>query len=124
MRGNFSVGAEVMRPLEQVVGTLQVAKPVHHPSHAVDDERIIRGNLEGLLNQVTGFALVCPITNQEKGYPFEVPIPAGLSVRGVVLADQIRSLDWKARKASLIGKLPAEVVEVVIAKIDAILYPA
>lgn len=75
-------------------------------------------------NQVTGFALVCPITNQEKGYPFEVPIPAGLSVRGVVLADQIRSLDWKARKASLIGKLPAEVVEVVIAKIDAILYPA
>ncbi len=74
-------------------------------------------------NRVTGFALVCPITNQEKGYPFEVSLPAGLPVRGVVLSDQIRSLDWKARKAALIGVVPPEVLELVIAKIDAILYP-
>lgn len=74
-------------------------------------------------NRITGFVLVCPITNQEKGYPFEVPLPAGLPVRGVVLADQIRSLDWKARKGASIGPVPSEIVELVVAKIDAILYP-
>lgn len=43
------------------------------------------------------FAIVCPITNQVKGYPFEVPIPEGLAIGGVILADQVRSIDWRAR---------------------------
>ena len=43
------------------------------------------------------FAIVCPITNQAKGYPFEVPIPEGLTISGVILADQVRSVDWRAR---------------------------
>ena len=50
-------------------------------------------------NRKTGLALFCPISSQEKGYPFEVKLPQGSKVLGVVLADQIRSLDWKARGA-------------------------
>ena len=68
-------------------------------------------------NAKTGLALVCPITSQIKQYAFEVGIPAGLPVSGVVLADQIKSLDWKARKADYICKLFPEITEDVIAKI-------
>lgn len=50
-------------------------------------------------NGVTGLCVVCPITSQRKGYPFEVPLPAAGRVRGVVLADQVRSLDWRLRQA-------------------------
>lgn len=68
-------------------------------------------------NAKTGLSLVCPITSQVKGYAFEVGIPPGLAVAGVVLADQIKSLDWKARKAQFICTLPPETIEDVIAKI-------
>ncbi len=67
-------------------------------------------------NGKVGLALCCPITNRIKGYPFEVSIPAGLAVTGAILSDQIKSLDWRARNAALIGKLPEEVVEDVLAK--------
>ena len=50
-------------------------------------------------NAPAGLALICPISNQAKGYPFEVQIPAGLSVTGVILADQLKSVDWQVRKA-------------------------
>lgn len=52
-------------------------------------------------------ALACPITAQKKGYPFEVAIPAGQGIAGVVLADHIKDLDWKARKAIFESKAPA-----------------
>ena len=68
-------------------------------------------------NGKTGLALFCPITNQAKGYPFEVAIPNSLPVSGVVLADHLKSLDWKARKAELIGCLPEEVLADCLAKI-------
>lgn len=61
-------------------------------------------------NERVGLALVCPITNQAKGYPFEVEIPAGHKVTGVVLADQVKSLDWVARRAVFIDTVPATVV--------------
>lgn len=61
-------------------------------------------------NQKVGLVLVCPITSQAKGYPFEVAVPAGLKVGGVVLADQVKSLDWVARKAVFIDTLPKAVV--------------
>ncbi len=64
-------------------------------------------------NGRTSLALFCPITNQVKGYPFEVPIPTGCPVTGVVLSDQVKSLDWRARKTSLICPLPSEVTEAV-----------
>jgi len=72
-------------------------------------------------NGRVGLTLLCPITGQAKGYPFEVAVPEGLSVTGVVLADQIKSLDWRVRKASLICSLPAAVVERVIEKVNALL---
>ena len=50
-------------------------------------------------NRKTGLFLACPITSKVKGYPFEVSLPEGLQVGGVILADQIKSLDWKARRA-------------------------
>ncbi|HYU17280.1 MAG TPA: endoribonuclease MazF [Chloroflexota bacterium] len=62
-------------------------------------------------------ALVCPITSQVKGYPFEVALPGGLPIGGVVLADHLKSADWDARRAHLIGVAPAEVMEEVTAKL-------
>ena len=67
-------------------------------------------------NGKIGLALVCPITSQVKHYGFEVAIPTGYAISGVVLADQIKSLDWKSRKAKYACTLPANVVEDTIAK--------
>lgn len=61
-------------------------------------------------NRKTGLAIFCPITSQVKSYPFEVKLPTGLPVNGVVLADQIKSLDWQVREAALIKKLPPQIV--------------
>ena len=72
-------------------------------------------------NGRVGLALFCPITSQVKGYPFEVPIPAGSSVTGVVGADQVKSLDWRARKASRIGAVPEEVVNQVLQRLQTLL---
>jgi len=72
-------------------------------------------------NGRVGLALLCPITNQVKGYPFEVVIPDGCTVAGVVGADQVKSLDWQARQATRIGKLPEEVVAHVLQRLQALL---
>ena len=57
-------------------------------------------------NSKVGLALFCPITSRIKGYPFEVAVPEGLAVAGVVLADQLKSLDWRARHAEFVDRLP------------------
>ncbi|MBV8126295.1 MAG: endoribonuclease MazF [Planctomycetaceae bacterium] len=72
-------------------------------------------------NGKVGLAVFCPITSQVKGYPFEVIIPPGLSVTGAVLADQVKSLDWRARRADLIGRLPAVVVDDILVKVRTLL---
>jgi mRNA interferase MazF len=72
-------------------------------------------------NQKVGLALFCPITSQVKGYPFEVAIPAHLPISGVILSDQIKSLDWKSRKAAFCVKLPAPALEEVAAKVRALI---
>lgn len=56
-------------------------------------------------NRKVGLALLCPVTLQVKGYPFEVPLPTGLPVSGVVLTDQIKSLDWIVRNAEYVCRL-------------------
>jgi mRNA interferase MazF len=68
-----------------------------------------------------GLALVCPITSRIKGYPFEVAVPKGLRVGGVVLADQIKSLDWQARKASRICAVPEDVLVAVMRRLQVLL---
>ena len=72
-------------------------------------------------NGRVGLALLCPITNQIKGYPFEVTLPSGLGVTGVVLADQVKSLDWRARRAELLCPLPEDTVAQVLAKLATLL---
>lgn len=72
-------------------------------------------------NGKVGLALLCPITSKVKGYPFEVLLPARLEISGAVLADQLKSLDWEARRAQYVCSVPPEVVAEVIAKIKAIL---
>src|SRR5215470_13284047 len=72
-------------------------------------------------NGRVGLALFCPITSRAKGYPFEVPLPAGLPVAGVVGADQVKSLDWRARNASRIATVPEEVVVEVVRRLQTLL---
>ena len=68
-------------------------------------------------NRKVGLALFCPITSQVKGYPFEVHVPQGCAISGVVLADQVKSLDWKARRAAFCCELPDEAVHDVLNKL-------
>ncbi|MFZ5947484.1 MAG: endoribonuclease MazF [Stygiobacter sp.] len=74
-------------------------------------------------NGKTNLALFCPITSQVKGYPFEVKIPDSLEINGVILSDQIKSLDWKSRKAEFICKLSKEALTETLNKINALLNP-
>ncbi|HEX2091210.1 MAG TPA: endoribonuclease MazF [Longimicrobiaceae bacterium] len=68
-------------------------------------------------NGKVGLALLCPITSQVKGYPFEVAIPGGRRVSGVVLSDQVKSLDWRARKAEFLEHVPESVLQEVLLKL-------
>lgn len=68
-------------------------------------------------NEKVGLALMCPVTYKIKGYPFEIILPRELKVTGAVLADQIKSLDWRARWAEFACKAPAEIVAETLAKI-------
>ncbi|MDQ2730379.1 MAG: type II toxin-antitoxin system PemK/MazF family toxin [Armatimonadota bacterium] len=72
-------------------------------------------------NSKVGLALLCPITNQIKGYLFEVDIPHGLAVTGTILTDQVKNLDWRARNITFLCKLPQDVVNEVLAKVRTLL---
>ena len=72
-------------------------------------------------NGKVGLAILCPITGQIKGYPFEVLIPPGLAVSGAILSDQVKSLDWQARQAEFICALPVVTVAEVLRKLGFLL---
>jgi mRNA interferase MazF len=74
-------------------------------------------------NRRVGLALCCPVTSQIKGYPFEVALPPGLKVTGAILADQVKSLDWRRRKASLITPSPPAILDEALGKVLALLDP-
>jgi mRNA interferase MazF len=74
-----------------------------------------------IYNAKSGLALACPVTNQAKGYPFEVMVPAGCGANGVILADHLKSIDWKARHAERLGRATDEVMGEVRAKLAALL---
>ena len=61
-------------------------------------------------NSRARLAIACPITSQVKGYPFEVPLPPGGKIAGVVLADHVKNLDWQARRVAFEAKAPTDVV--------------
>ncbi|MDX2216344.1 MAG: endoribonuclease MazF [Oculatellaceae cyanobacterium bins.114] len=73
-------------------------------------------------NAKSSLALLVPVTRQQKSYPFEVPLPSGLKTQGVILADQIKCLDWRARRLDFVESVPNEVVEEVQAKIEPLLF--
>ena len=75
----------------------------------------------GIYNEKVELAILCPVTNQIKGYPFEVLMPDGLPVSGVILADQIKSLDWRVRNAEWICTLPPRVTVKVLQKLGTLL---
>lgn len=72
-------------------------------------------------NQAAKLALACPITSQVKGYPFEVHVSGGKGIRGVVLADQVKSVDWRERRAERSGAISAEAMTEVRGKLAALL---
>ncbi len=72
-------------------------------------------------NAASGLALLCPVTSRVRGHPFEVALPEGGAVTGVVLSDQIRNLDWRARKARLIARAPGNVLEEARAKVQTLI---
>jgi mRNA interferase MazF len=72
-------------------------------------------------NSKTSLAVICPITMQTKGYPFEVKLPDYCKIKGVVLSDQLKNLDWRSRNAEYICSLPPDIVYDVLEKIKALL---
>jgi mRNA interferase MazF len=72
-------------------------------------------------NRTVGLAICCPVTSTVRGGPFEVPLPKKLGISGVVLSDQVRSVDWEARTARLIASAPKQIVAEVVDKLSAII---
>ena len=72
-------------------------------------------------NGKVGLALFCPVTSREKGYPFEVAIPEGLPISGVILSDQVKSMDWRVRKAEKVCTLPMVSIVQVLQRINALI---
>jgi mRNA interferase MazF len=70
-----------------------------------------------VFNQTTGFASIAPITNTERGWGYEVKLPTGLSVEGVILSDQVKNLDWRARRLDIVDQAPQDVIDECLAKI-------
>ena len=74
-------------------------------------------------NEPSSLALLCPITSRVRGYPFEVQLPASGSIQGVVLADQVRSQDWRARHATFAARAAPQTVAEVQGRIGALMFP-
>ncbi len=75
-----------------------------------------------LFNRHTGLCQVCPITNTRHDFPFHVPIPEGRGITGFVMVEQIKSIDFRSRKAKRIGQAPPETLDEVLAILDACIY--
>lgn len=75
-----------------------------------------------IYNENAGLLIVCPITSKTKGYPFEVPMPARAGIQGVILADHLKSLDWRQRQAQKAGRLPAAILKQVRETIATLLH--
>ena len=73
-------------------------------------------------NIKTGLAVMCPITSVVKNYPFEVLLPDRLPVKGIILSDQVKNLDWKIREADFCCKIGDDIMEDVLAKLKVLLF--
>jgi len=93
------------------------------PGHEQAGRRPVAVLSPKVYNGKSGLCLSCPVASHVKGYPFEVGIPNGLPIGGVILADQIKSLDWRARKATLICSLAGDTLEELLAKSFVLVAP-
>ena len=75
-----------------------------------------------LFNKHTGLCITCPITNTKRDFPFHVTIPAGSDVTGAVMVDQVKSIDFRSRKAKRIGRAPTQLLDEVLSILDACIY--
>lgn len=75
-----------------------------------------------LFNRHTGLCLVCPVTNTRRDYPFHVSIPDNEDITGFIMVEQVKSIDFRSRKAKRIGKAPDQVLEEALALLDAVIY--
>jgi mRNA interferase MazF len=73
-------------------------------------------------NKATGLAICCPITNTDRGIPFHVPISGRTSLTGFVMCEQVKSLDFRSRKMKLIEPAPPDLLDDVLAIIDASIF--
>ena len=69
-------------------------------------------------NEISKLLLVCPITSKKKGWPFEVELGEGMQTYGVVLVDQIRTVDCQARNAHFLEKAPPELIDEILARLE------
>jgi mRNA interferase MazF len=77
---------------------------------------------QDLFNKSTGLCIVCPITSTRRNFPFHVSIPDGQEITGIVMVEQVKSIDFRSRKAKRIGKAPEEVIQEVLSILDACIY--
>ena len=75
-----------------------------------------------LFNRHTGLCIVCPVTNTLHNFPFHVSIPDGEKITGVVMVEQVKSVDFQARSATRLGKAPESVLDEVLSILDACIY--
>jgi len=75
-----------------------------------------------LFNKHTGLCIACPVTTTRRGYPFHVAIPEGEDVTGFVMVEQVKSIDFRSRKAKRIGRASAQVLEEALSILDACIY--
>lgn len=73
-------------------------------------------------NEKVGLAILCPITSQVKGYPFEVAIPEGLPVTGVILSDQVKNMDWRTRNSEYACNVPDQTYTDVVQRLVSLIY--
>ena len=72
-------------------------------------------------NRKTGLIIICPVTSRQKRNAFEIALPLGLAVRGVVMTHHVKSLDWQARDAQFMARVPAQFVDQVLMSVVEIL---
>lgn len=106
MVGRSHAGADIPEPGDVIWLSLD-----SHQGHEQAGRRPALVLSPAEYNDKTSLAIVCSITNQSKGNPFEVPIPGNQYVAGVVLSDQVKSLDWRARSATRKGRVSSGVIE-------------
>jgi mRNA interferase MazF len=75
-----------------------------------------------LFNQQTGLAMVCPLTTTDRGYPFHVSVTKNSKVKGIVMVEQVKSIDYEARQAKNIGKASDDLLDEVLSILDACIY--